>query len=521
MIPASATYPGIGPILRWSYVRSRGIVPSTFIAEVVPGTITAAPATMRVTFGDLEFNFPDMVATEETLRQKNALRGFLNLIHLHDHRWRWKFGTISGRYNVRLPNGTVDPTTARTPAQLAALCLEAMGEVGFDVSRMPAGMWPPANWQNDNPAECLDKLCRYVACEITGGELAQVVIYPLGVGEELPAGKFINPPFPLTPQARPRVLMLQGGPTVFQSRLKLAAVARNADTSLPVTALSPYAASVNQSPFSFPDIATSQERTDAFQSVYKWFYTRSQADGTHTLPGSLTAITKGTQYRLLGMLIDTWLNSDNILLTALPHLLGKFWPYADDADEQTEIIKFNGPLAMDASRNLVALLYPLWNLDSAGNIKAPELYLETAYHVAAANGGLESFRALGFLTGTGERVLHRPEIFYAVKHGYSVSNAIESTVTTLAQAQAEANAYLQAFLRSYQESEQRTIEWGGLEAVNLDGRIAQLQMTGGVNEVCLMRGSRMAEFDIFGPTSQEQRRNRFMDAWMEKPNATA
>jgi hypothetical protein len=517
MIPTTITYPGIENISRWSYVRSRGIVPGTFILDAVPAALTAAPATLRITYGDREFEFPNMVATEETLLQASKVRGFNMKIHLRDHRWRWKFGSISGRYNVRLPNGLVDPTTAKTPAELATLCLQAMGEANFDVNRMPAGMWPPANWQGDNPAECLDKLCRYVACEIVCGELGRVEIWPLGMGSELPDGAFINPPWPLIPQNKPQAIVVRGGPTVFQSRLKLAAVARNAETSLPLTTLAPYAADVNGSPFSLPDIDTNQERTDAFQSVYKWFYTRTQADGTHTLPGSTTAISKGTQYRLLNTLIDSWLNPDNMRVPVIPGVLGKFWPYGSDADETTTIINYNGQFSIDAVRNLVTFPLPVWNLDSTGTLKAPELYLNCAYHVASITGELESFQAVGIVGGPiGTRVLHRPEIFYSVKHSYSVSNAIEGTVSTLAAAQMEAAAYIAVFGLSYTESEQRTIEWGGLENVKLDGRIAQLTMEGGIAHRTLMRGSRMAEHCIFGPTSQEQRRNRFMDSWMER-----
>jgi hypothetical protein len=61
----------------------------------------------------------------------------------------------------------------------------------------------------------------------------------------------------------------------------------------------------------------------------------------------------------------------------------------------------------------------------------------------------------------------------------------------------------------------------GRENVRLDGRIAQLTMSGGTAHKTLMRGSRMAEHGIFGPTSQEQRRNRFVDAWLEGADVTA
>lgn len=523
MIPVEVSYPGVGAIIRWSYVISEGIVPSICILEAIPQTtLTAAPATLQIKYGNLTRSFPDMVVMRESLTQANAKRGFRMKLILQDRRWKWQHGRVSGIYNVRLPDGTVDPTTRKTPAELATILLTAMGERGFDVSRMPIGMFPPAKWDNVNPAEALDKLCRYVACKITGGETGKVTIWPLGMGKELPEGKYINPTYTLTPQGKPKALVLQGGNTVFQSRLKLAAIGRNDNISLPLATKAPYAASILDSPFSYPGIAVTQQRTDAFQSLFKVFYTNSQADGTHVLPGCNVQVSKGTQYRLLNVLIDTWLNSDNVRLTVIPGVLGKFWPMGDDADECTSLIGYNGHFSIDASRNLVSFPYALWNLTSTGAIKAPEMYLYVAYHVLGADGeyaGLRRPRAIG---GTGgERVLYRPELTYAVRHAYDANNNIIATVTTLAQAEAEAKAYLDAFERSYLQSDQRDIEWAGIEDMYLDGRISQLKMQGGVKEACYSRASRMSEFDVCGPGSQEQRRTRFVDSLMERPNATA
>lgn len=517
------TYPGLRNITRWKAVVNRGIVPSTIIVEAIPETtLTSTPAKLTISLGARSVEFPDVVVAGQTLKQANKLRGFRGSVHLLDHRWRWKYGKISGIYNTRLPDGTVDPFNRKTPAELATLCLREMGEQGFSVARMPTGMFPPINWDKTNPAQALDKLCRYVGCEVVNGHLGRVEIWPIGTGRELPTGKLINPPFTVKPQDKPKSLEVQGGRTVFQSRLSLAAVGRNDVATLPLATLAPYSGSITESPFSLPEIENNQQRTDAFQSLFKWFYTNAQADGTHVLPGCNTYIRRGTQYRMLGILIDTWLNSDNVRLAAYPSVIGKFWPYGDDADEQTDIIVYNGLFAMDESRNLVQFPFPVWNLDSAGAIKAPELYLYTAYHVRSALGEFDTLKKEMAIGGTrGARVLHRPEIFYSVKHLYDNANQIANTVSTLDHANAEAQAYLTAFARTYTDGDQRDVEWASLENVSLDGRIAQIRYQGGVHEPFLMRASRMSEFDIYGPSAQDQRRTRFVDSLMERPDATA
>lgn len=517
---SSIAYPGLRNITRWKAVVNRGIVPSVIIVEAIPeATLTAAPAKLTISLGNRNVEFPDVVPSAQSLKQANKIRGFRNSVQLLDHRWRWKYGKISGIYNTRLPDGTVDPFNRKTPAELATLCLQAMGERGFSVARMPTGMYPPINWDKTNPAQALDKLCRYIGCEIVNGHLAKVEIWPIGTGGDLPTGKFINPTFTLKPQDKPRTLEVQGGRTVFQSRLKLAAVGRDDVEGLPLATRAPYSGSITESPFSLPGITDLQERTDAFQSLFKWFYTNTQADGTHVLPGCNTQISRGTQYRMLGILIDTWLNSDNVRLAAYPSVLGKFWPYGDDADEQTTLIVYNGLFAMDESRSLVQFPYPIWNLDSAGAIKAPELYLYTAYHVRSATGEFDTLKKEMAIGGTqSARILHRPEIFYSVKHLYNSANQIANTVSTLDHGNAEAQAYLNAFARTYTEGDQRDVEWASLERVSLDGRIAQIRYQGGVKEPFLMRASRMSEFDIYGPSAQEQRRARFVDSLMERPD---
>jgi hypothetical protein len=72
---------------------------------------------------------------------------------------RFGRGKISGRYNQIGPDGTPLSWTVRSPTQLAALCLDAMGENSYEIDiDLPPGA-PGINWLNESPHVALNKLC--------------------------------------------------------------------------------------------------------------------------------------------------------------------------------------------------------------------------------------------------------------------------------------------------------------------------------------------------------------------------
>src|SRR5207244_4406849 len=121
------------------------------------------------TFADIVLTFPDMIVNTQAIRRNRS--GLIWSLTLFDRRWKWNSGTgingpISGSYNIRLDDDTLDPDRKRTPQQLAAICLDTMGEVGYDISQMPGNTYPPVNWDNEYPAQALQQICDQEGCRI-------------------------------------------------------------------------------------------------------------------------------------------------------------------------------------------------------------------------------------------------------------------------------------------------------------------------------------------------------------------
>src|SRR5262249_31497791 len=130
------SFPGLQQILSWSYTLSHGITPGVAHVEIAPQLgVPAEIGTMVISFGDVELAFPTCVLDCPNVGRDGS--GMVVSLAILDRRWAWRYGQISGRYNIRRRNGQLDAATEQSPQDLAALLLTAMGESGFDVSGLP------------------------------------------------------------------------------------------------------------------------------------------------------------------------------------------------------------------------------------------------------------------------------------------------------------------------------------------------------------------------------------------------
>lgn len=102
-----------------------------------------------------------------------------------DRRWKWKYGQVSGKYNVRR-RGQILEETKRTPRELAELCFEAMGERKYDISKMPNDILPFIEWDMETPDAALDQLCQLVNSHVCLRADDTAAIYRDGEGNDLP-----------------------------------------------------------------------------------------------------------------------------------------------------------------------------------------------------------------------------------------------------------------------------------------------------------------------------------------------
>lgn len=90
-------------------------------------------------------------------------------VELLDRRWRWLYGHLDGLYNVPKPGGGYD--YEKSPAQLMAFCLDAMGEQFYNLTAVSnsdrAAARPTVDWRGDVPAQALESLCRELGFVVT------------------------------------------------------------------------------------------------------------------------------------------------------------------------------------------------------------------------------------------------------------------------------------------------------------------------------------------------------------------
>lgn len=159
-------------------------------------------------------------------------------VQILDRRWKWKSGQISGRYNIR-HGGLIRRDTQKTVQELAKLCLTAMGEKNYDVKKMPNDTYPYIDWTLMTPNAALEQLCQIVNCHVCLNEQDKVVIWPDGLGKDLPALPSSSQGITFDCGVRPGVVNAVSAPAVWQLNFDLLAVGLDVDNKIkPVWELS-------------------------------------------------------------------------------------------------------------------------------------------------------------------------------------------------------------------------------------------------------------------------------------------
>jgi len=514
----SATYAGLTNLRHAEITVSRGVTPSIAKLEVVTREVLVpAIGTLTFSYGASSRAFTECLPFTGHLRHKRHKdkAGFYWSLQVLDRRWKWWLTPpISGRYNYRSADGSVDAKDKKNPRELATLLLNALGEAGFDVSQLPDNVWPRINWKETPPALALAELCEYCACEVTGGEVGAVVIVSLGTGSDLPAGGspgfLAHQHFRIVPATRPSTVTVRCGPTVYQSKLRLEAVGQDTDSIKRIDDLSyKPTAWASESPFTFNSISDAANRARAFASVWRWHRVKEQVSGTLQDFGSATVINDITQYLLTPSLVQKIEDLQGYDKLAAAYVEGKWWPYSDKTQSLATTTRYHGPWSLNADRQTVEFPRPIFGLSASGVIEAPTLALVCGYHAKDSSGKVEAVEKSAAIAGGNGRTLTllRPEIFGTIIANYNAVDQFTGTTSTIATAEAEAQVYADRFKTALQDFEQEDVEWLGLEAgAVLTGKIVQYKLSVGKNEQFKTRASRGFEFDTFTKSQQERRR---------------
>lgn len=532
------TFPGIQQPLRGSFTLSHGTSPSVCHLEFAPQpSLTTIDGTLQLRFGPVVLLFPGSRIDQASVRYTSE--GFVCSASIFDRRWRWRFGEISGHYNLRFADGQMQGGTLRTPRQLVALCLTAMGETGFDVGQVPDTSFPEIHWERETPARALDTLCNLVGCRPVLTTTNVIRICRLGFGSPLPIGGVMEDALTHDPPERPDSLKFVAGPSLFETVFTLEAVGQEPSTPfsgpgdirrIDNLTYRPAGGWNTQSPLTFGGVVPSARKA-AFETVFRWYRIKHPCNPSDPSAVQMKVPGYGPIQKLrqvlplpgpyLARATDVFANTENdqadveigaVTASGQPRpaeVHGVFQNgragYAN-TDPGTEYVK---PFTIDLENAIVKFSEPVVKFGSDRRPEPADLTLTIAVHVRhAATRALHRvekvYKFPGAAAGTGPRVLLHEEVALAHAPNYNDQGNIVNADTNLVQVLQQANYYLAAAALEYQLGEAKDTTYRGFAAISPDGAIQQVTWSFG-DEGATTRASRNLEWNPAVPSYAERR----------------
>ncbi|HEY5312077.1 MAG TPA: hypothetical protein VIK18_06140 [Pirellulales bacterium] len=522
-----AYFPGIEQLIGASYTLAHGITPGVIQVEMTPQP-DFAPG-----IGSFFFYYGDVVIELPNCRVEAAsfdasTGGFVWRLAILDRRWMWASGQICGNYNQSYGDGSLRSETIKTPQDLARLCLEAMGEQGYDVNQMPNGPRPTIDWDFAVPAQALADLADELGCRIVLGLDDTVAILPSGDGEPMPDTADLQADsLACSASDVPDSLVVVGAPVRYQADLPLMAVGWNTDgTILPLASLdyapNPLAADGGFGQVDlnyFNQITDPKLRVKAMESVFRWY----QVD-----PSRLTAIPGygpisdvrqilplGTKQldtavepslgeplecNMAAQVFGVWY--DTTRSTEDSNTVDILVPLGDGSSDQDKRMLYYRSFSLEPAAGLVKFDEPVYrkvSFSPAGGSSgsgfsygAAQLMLRTTLEIRDAQswslGRYQRQRDQDSPAGSLPRYLWQDiQLTHIARYGsdYSAAPLVENNQQACDQL---ADAYLDAAEVEYVAAIPQTCIYAGLKPVNPDGAIQQVTwsvaLRGATTQVC-------------------------------------
>lgn len=544
------TFPGVQQIVSGQFTFSHGIGPSVATLEIAPQEeLILVDGTLQISFGDVLLRFPNCRVNSPSIR--NGLDGRVMSFQIQDRRWKWQYGEVYGRYNIKKADGEIDELRSleKTPQELAEILLKAMNETGFDVAALPTKDWrPTCIWDGNNPAQELANLCDLLGCRVVLGLNNRVKIVKTGSGKELPedlSRRTRN--YGLSITGYPDSLKVVCAPTLFQTKLRLEAVGLDCDGRIkPVNDLT-YKPSDSTTggkswkhayPDNFSGITNKADRRLALRTVWRWYRIKSQPNGKLAPPGypakeasKVTSIHQLLPIR--GQLLEQKLDqqrdahdlntqhylpayvegifrerhfgwaSDNLLFTDIRRKATK-----DSKGNTTIGTRYVGGFSIDEERGIVE--FSDWvvkrsGTDDTSGYEEAELYLVCSY--SCANENHEPYRfgherqlvGKGQKQNTGPRVIPAADLYETHIAVYGDDGKeVKSTKANTDELNGWTGELLNAAQAEYQIPATGEAEYAGILEIDLDGSIQQVGWSVGPGGA-ITRASTNTEFDLAVP----------------------
>jgi len=483
------TFPGVETVVEASINFVHGISPSV-------ATLTIAPqANFIAEGGTLEFHYDNrVVAFPECKVDYNSLQrtdqGEVWQLAIFDRRWKWKFGAISGAYNLKAEDGSLKQATEKTPHQLATLCLQAMGEGKFTLAGLPNEPRPEVNWDFELPAEALAQLCELLGCHVVLGLDNQVYICKVGEGEELPTDGALENSLTINPPEKPDGIAVVCGLNRYQVDFELEAVGEDVDGTIQLINSLSYVPAAGWGDFDdFTQVsATSGEvaRDLAIKTVGRWYRVKTPVE----VPGfgrvndldhlaieteQVDTVTiSGTKRNIEPWVYGIWFGNPDAdtgnSVGSISPVTGRndtqIVPYSYSIDTRQAIVRFSDVVVKNTGTSPVVFGGATLRLRTACNVRDRATWGWVRYFLG---------RKLDGRFNTPHRHIFHDEIVLSITPSYNANFGIVRTSSNINAVQEEARHYLDAIEREYDQTYPQVITYIGLRNdVGLDGAIQQI-----------------------------------------------
>lgn len=454
--------------------RTLGVRPSVcaVTAPYVPGMPRIVTQAWK--YGNVVYRMHNCAVVKPSARIEDGQTITLQIL---DSRWDWMNGHISGRYNVRQPDGTIDANTEANAVLLASLLFEAMNVTDFDLSDLPDDTRPEVEWDFAQPADELDKLLNALNCDIAPMLDGSFRVVRLGTGAALPAAGKSSAAQGQTGDPRPARVKSVGAPIEFQERFALEAVGLDTDgVWKPLDQLSYYPTDGFTSTHGFQQIEDEVARNLAKRSVFRCYRIREFAAGDWTLPDEWGEILSPRQIELEDGLIE-WETIDGERRRKRPEVRGTWYDEQGSYEEVTNQL-FVGPFSIDQGRRMVRFSSAVYRQIAEGAFSPASLYLDCAFHAQEPEKeytGLPIRYTLAEEVPNADssldRVYEHDDLTLRMRVPYTDLTTRGAVVSNLTEVRAMADAYNARHLAELAPDQQDEAIYPGIMWQELDGAI--------------------------------------------------
>jgi len=497
----SASYPGVVNVKSATMNWTHGISPSRCTIELTPQPGGVAPTgTLKLMFGNMSLSFPNCCADHGSAEFTSS--GEIWQLQILDRRYKWAWGEISGSYNLRWSDGTLNEVTKRTPRQLAKLCLDAMGEKGANCNALPTDGNPTVEWSYTNPADALAELCDLYGCYVVLGLDNRVRLCKIGQGQNLPNGGVISYGCDANPPEKPGKLGIACGPNRYQVDFDLEAVGLDNDGSVKLINDLSYKPAAGWNVTDYPyylDVSTTKGRELAVATVFKWYRVKEPI----SVPGYEGTVSSRSQILpIIGQQCitseQTTSDGKKVLQDQDGQVYGVWFARFDvdtnSVDDLTPMEQntvsnslCRRSWSLDEARGIVMFAEPIYKNTaadgSAHSYGEPELKLRASCNVRdATTQAPERYTVTRSIGNRNDATLYvqKPDIVCRCIPTYGDKFKVSSLTDNSSDVEVECNYYLDQLSADYQTVEGASVPYAGMIRQDLDGAIRQV--TWSINE---------------------------------------